>query len=240
MTQDVTRLKDLNEHLKIEAQGYAQEARTANATIREIYQCVSQSTGEVGNWHGAQPVRDAMDKQAKEIAFHVSRVEALRRFLSEKITECQQQAKEIAQLRINYTDINVEFDRLNGVITRQMEEIERLTELATGYHDTAENRTNDIEQQAREIARLKEICERVAEEVMDYLNTAHVNGKPDEPELWQAVERMKVAHRQEIARLRDKLERISRHAPIMGSTGDYRQGQLDVLESVKRIAEERP
>lgn len=95
-----------------------------------------------------------------------------------------------------------------------------------------------IEQQAREMARLKEICERVAEEVMDYLNTANVNGKPDEPELWQAVERMKGAHRQEIARLRDKLERISRHVPIMGSTGDYRQGQLDVLESVKRIAKE--
>ena len=44
----------------------------------------------------------------------------------------------------------------------------------------------------------------------------------------------------EIARLRDTLERISRHVPIMGSTGDYRQGQLDVLESVKRIAEEHP
>lgn len=191
--REIERLKDLNEHLKIEAQGHAQEAKTANATIAEIYQCVSGATGEVGSWHGAQPVRDAMDKQAQEIAFHVSRVEALRRFLSEKITECQKQAKEIAQLQINHTDINVEFDRLNGVITRQMEDIERLTELATGYHDTAENRTNDIEQQAREIARL-----------------------------------------------RGTLERISRHVPIMGSTGDYRQGQLDVLESVKRIAEEHP
>lgn len=135
--KELEQLKDLNEHLKIEAQGHAQEARTANATIYEIYQCVRGSTGEVGNWHGAQPVRDAMDKQAKELA----------------------------QLKINHAEINVEFDRLNSVITRQMEEIERL---------------------------------------------------------------------------RDKLERISRHAPIMGSTGDYRQGQLDVLESVKRIAEEHP
>lgn len=124
--KDVTRMKDLNERLKIEAQGHAQEAKTANATIAEIYQCVSQSTGEVGNWHGAQPVRDAMDKQAREIAFHVSRVEALRRFLSEKITECQKQAEEIA----------------------------RITELAKGYHDTAENQKNDSEQQANKIARL--------------------------------------------------------------------------------------
>ena len=163
--REIERLKDLNERLKIEAQGHAQEAKTANATIAEIYQCVSQSTGEVGNWHGAQPVRDAMDRQTEEIE----------------------------QLKINHTDINVEFGRLNGVITRQMEEIERLTELAKEYHDTAENQKNDSEQQAREIARLREA-----------------------------------------------LGRISRHGPIMGSTGDYRQGQLDVLESVKRIAEERP
>jgi hypothetical protein len=36
--------------------------------------------------------------------------------------------------------------------------------------------------------------------------------------------------------LRDALERIARHLPIMGSTGEYRQGQLDVLESVLEIA----
>lgn len=45
---------------------------------------------------------------------------------------------------------------------------------------------------------------------------------------------------EEIAGLCESLGRIARHGPIMGSTGDYRQGQLDVLESVKRIAEERP
>lgn len=43
--------------LKLEAQIHAQEARTANATIAEIYQCVSGATGEPGNWHGAEPVR---------------------------------------------------------------------------------------------------------------------------------------------------------------------------------------
>ena len=46
--------------LKLEAQMHAQEARTANATIAEIYQAVTGSTGEPGNWHGARPVRDAL------------------------------------------------------------------------------------------------------------------------------------------------------------------------------------
>lgn len=45
------------ECLKQEAQIHAQEARTANATIAEIYQVCSGATGEQGNWHGAEPVR---------------------------------------------------------------------------------------------------------------------------------------------------------------------------------------
>lgn len=40
----------------------------------------------------------------------------------------------------------------------------------------------------------------------------------------------------ENTRLRDALEKIERHGPIMGSTGDYRQGQLDILENVSTIA----
>ncbi len=36
--------------------------------------------------------------------------------------------------------------------------------------------------------------------------------------------------------LREALQRIERHGPIMGSTGSYRQGQLDILESSKGIA----
>lgn len=52
--------KSLVERLKLEAQAHAQEARTANATIAEIYQVCSGSTGEPGNWHGAEPVRAAI------------------------------------------------------------------------------------------------------------------------------------------------------------------------------------
>lgn len=48
------------ERLKQEAQIHAQEARTANRTIAEIYQVVSGATGEPGNWHGAEPVKQLM------------------------------------------------------------------------------------------------------------------------------------------------------------------------------------
>lgn len=41
------------------------------------------------------------------------------------------------------------------------------------------------------------------------------------------------------AQVRKKtIERVARHGPIMGSRGEYRQGQLDVLESVRRIVQE--
>jgi hypothetical protein len=36
--------------------------------------------------------------------------------------------------------------------------------------------------------------------------------------------------------LMDALERLTHHRPIMGSTGDYREAQMHVLESVERIA----
>ncbi len=45
------------EACKLQAQIHAQEARTANATIAEIYQVCTGATGEPGNWNGAEPVR---------------------------------------------------------------------------------------------------------------------------------------------------------------------------------------
>lgn len=59
ITAERDRLRRLVDKLKLEAQGHAMEARGANATIGEIYQVVTKSAGEPGNWHGAKPVRDA-------------------------------------------------------------------------------------------------------------------------------------------------------------------------------------
>ena len=48
------------------------------------------------------------------------------------------------------------------------------------------------------------------------------------------------AHARRLERQRDELmealESLTHHRPIMGSTGDYREGQMHVLESVARIA----
>lgn len=49
-------MDDLAERLKLEAQVHAGEARAANSTIYEIYQCVTKGKGEPGNWNGAVPV----------------------------------------------------------------------------------------------------------------------------------------------------------------------------------------
>ena len=48
------------ERLKQEAQIHAMEARTANATISEIYRAVTGGTGEPGSWRGAEPVRECV------------------------------------------------------------------------------------------------------------------------------------------------------------------------------------
>lgn len=58
---EIRALIGLLDGLKLEAQMHAQEARTANSTVYEIYQVVSGSTGEPGNWHGAEPVKEAFE-----------------------------------------------------------------------------------------------------------------------------------------------------------------------------------
>lgn len=48
------------EAVKLQAQLWKQEARTANATIAEIYQICTGATGEPGRGNGAKPVRAAL------------------------------------------------------------------------------------------------------------------------------------------------------------------------------------
>lgn len=57
LLERIAALTNLSDRLKLEAQTHAMEARTANATIAEIYRVCSGGTGEPGNWHGAEPVR---------------------------------------------------------------------------------------------------------------------------------------------------------------------------------------
>jgi hypothetical protein len=65
LTAQVAELRDLSDRLKLEAQTHAQEARTANATIAEIYQLCTGGTGEPGSWNGAEPVRKLVAQVAE-------------------------------------------------------------------------------------------------------------------------------------------------------------------------------
>lgn len=79
----------LIERLKQEAEIHAQEARTANRTIAEIYQVVSGATGEPGNWHGAEPVRQLMAQAIRFAEYYansgldVERLREVKAFLNE-------------------------------------------------------------------------------------------------------------------------------------------------------------
>lgn len=54
---EIQRLREEREKLKLEAEGWAQEARTQRATVREAYQAITGATGEPGDWHGAEPIK---------------------------------------------------------------------------------------------------------------------------------------------------------------------------------------
>jgi len=58
----------LIERLRNEAQIHAQEARSANATIAEIYRIVTEGTGEPGRWNGAEPVRKCIEELRAALA----------------------------------------------------------------------------------------------------------------------------------------------------------------------------
>ena len=87
--------------------------------------------------------------------------------------------------------------------------------------------------------RLKETCERVAEEVMDYLNTETGIGKPEEPELWQAVERMKQERRQQIAQLQTQLATAKNDFDLQRDYADQLKGEVDRLKAQLATANER-
>lgn len=53
------------ETLKQQAEIWAQEARTQKATVHEIYQLCTGSTGEPGDWNGANPVREVIARAEK-------------------------------------------------------------------------------------------------------------------------------------------------------------------------------
>jgi hypothetical protein len=58
----------LIETLKLEARMHAQEARSQIATVHDIYRLCSGGTGERGNWHGAEPVRETLTTLQRELA----------------------------------------------------------------------------------------------------------------------------------------------------------------------------
>lgn len=68
-----------------EAEIHAQESSTANATIYDIYQLCTGSTGEPGNWNGAKPVREMKEHYERQIAVLTERVDKLRDIITKAI-----------------------------------------------------------------------------------------------------------------------------------------------------------
>ena len=93
----IAELEALSDRLLLEAQGHAQEARTANATIAEIYQVVSGGEGEPGNWHGASPVRTRIAAFDAEIAEKDARIAALEEE-AERLREALDRASRLPEL----------------------------------------------------------------------------------------------------------------------------------------------
>lgn len=66
LIHEIERLRTENEALMQQAQIWKQEARTMQNTVAECYQAVTGSTGELGDWNGAKPVREAISELKQE------------------------------------------------------------------------------------------------------------------------------------------------------------------------------
>jgi hypothetical protein len=67
------------DHLRLQAETWAQEARTQRATVHKAYQAATGATGEPGDWHGAGPVEVRIAELGAALAkFQAAHAEAHR------------------------------------------------------------------------------------------------------------------------------------------------------------------
>ena len=64
----IEKLEALCGSLQLEAEIWAQEARTQKHTVHECYQAVTGATGEPGDWNGARPVVERIEALEAENA----------------------------------------------------------------------------------------------------------------------------------------------------------------------------
>lgn len=76
----------LTDALKLQAQIWAQEAKTQQATVRAAYQACTGATGEPGDWNGAAPIRALVAER-----------DALRSALEHIVGSCEGRAVEVAR-----------------------------------------------------------------------------------------------------------------------------------------------
>jgi hypothetical protein len=65
---EIKRQRNLVDRLRTEAQTHSGEARTANSSLHEAYQAASGSRGEPGNWNGANPIKDEIERLRTKLA----------------------------------------------------------------------------------------------------------------------------------------------------------------------------
>lgn len=89
LVKDRDEAQTVRDRVILKAQCHAQEARTANDTIYQIYRACTNGTGEPGNWHGAQPVIDELAAREQRGERHglerAAKVETAAKFLLDHI-----------------------------------------------------------------------------------------------------------------------------------------------------------
>jgi|GEM_PF-3492462 len=60
--------------MKQQAQQWKMEAETHKSTVNECYQACTGSTGEPGNWNGANPVRELVKERDSALKFAADRL----------------------------------------------------------------------------------------------------------------------------------------------------------------------
>ena len=91
---------------------------------------------------------------------------------------------------------------MNEQLRRNRQDKEQALYALSRSETAFSNQLAQLQQREEEVARLREICEAVAEEVIEYLNISTPSGRPAEPSLAEAVRQMKMEYCRKLAALR--------------------------------------
>lgn len=161
------------EQVREQASSWKSEAKTQSSTVQEIYQIVTDKTGEPGDWHGASPVREMK-----------AEIEKLREDLSGMRTEGK-------RMRAEYNELTLVADEIQAARDAALERVGELEADANKWRALISSEririmgyTHDLKHIGLELwrkHRAKHPCEEFPQDECRAILEAYVSGETEAP-----------------------------------------------------------